>query len=201
MLSVNLSRIHNMIKNAGDSISQMQNDISACKLLYSFNILQGTKDEDLDEFKNKINKKKLQLLSRMEKMSRLLDYIEYLRGVLAEQNVRHGIEPMLLREKAIRRKLDTLIKARWAIIQDCINDVETCMPVDYYKTSFTDSCKSYALEIPMFNDADIEKFVKERDSLENTLRTVNDEIATLNQTTVVEVMSFEEFAAQQFGRD
>lgn len=201
MLSVNLSRIHNMIKNAGESVSQLQNAISAHKLLYSFNILQGTKDEDLEAYKNKINKKKRELLSSMEKMSRLLDYIEYLRGILAGQNARHGIEQLLLREKALRRKLDSLSKARCAIIQDCCNEVEECMPVDYYKTSFTDSCKSYSLEIPMFNDADIEKFARERDSLENSLRSVNDEIASLNQTTTVEVMSFEEFAAQKFGHD
>lgn len=201
MLSINLSRIHNMIKNAGESISQIQNDISARKLLYSFNILQGTKDEDLEAFKNRINKKKRELLSRMENMSRLLDYIEYLRVILAEQNVRHGIEPLLLREKALRRKLDTLAKARWSIIQDCGNEVDDLMPVDYYKSSFTDSCKSHTLEIPMFNDADIEKFARERESLENSLRSVNDEIATLNQTRIVEIMSFEEFAAQRFGRN
>lgn len=199
MLTVNLSRLHTMLKNAANQIRQLQNDVASSKGNFEFTIFKATSDEDLNEFKNRIAAKRAALLEIKQKIDHWLDYIDYLKGVLEEENRKNGIAEKLLAISALQRKQSELERYQLQVAPFCADQWQIAKPAEYYKTAFTETNPVYQLQCSLFNSDYPGELKKEWSALENRRQILDDELAQLNQTTIVQILSREEFIKRNFG--
>lgn len=195
MLEVNLSRIHNMIRNGSNNIRQIQADIAASKGLFTINIFRATTDADLAEFQKRLSSRKSSILKKKAELELRLDYLTYLKDVLDRENSGHGITDKLQQLAAIQRKQAELERYQAAVLPFCAEEWQYERSVDYYKSAFTEEKPAYTLSVHLFNADYPGELRKERDELEKRRQGLDDELASLNQTVTVSIMSLEEFAA------
>lgn len=197
MLEVNLSRIHNMLRNASNRIRQLQADIAAGNASFTMDIFKATTEADLAEFRKRIFSVKTAVLKKKREIELRLDYITYLKAVLDRENSRQGISDKLQELAAIQRKQAELERYRGNIFPFCAEEWQYDRSVDYYKSAFTEEKPFFTLSLKLFNSDYPAELRKERDRLEARRQILDDDLASLNQTIMVSIMSFEEFEASR----
>lgn len=195
MLQVNLSRIHNMIRNCGNHIRQIQSDIAASKGVFTLNIFRATSDADLAEFQKRLAFRRSSILKKKKELELRLDYLTYLKAALDRENSKHGITEKLQQLDAIQRKQAELARYQEAVLPFCAEEWQYERSVDYYKSTFTEEKPTFTLSEYLFNADYPGELRKARDELEMRRQTLDDELASLNQTVTVEIMAFTEFEA------
>ena len=194
MLEVNLSRLHNMIRNVNNEISQIQTDLSSVKGIYTLNILRATTEEDLEEFKKRIKSRRENVLAKKQRLELCLDYIAYLKNILDDENSRKGISEKLQAISALQRKESELWSFASKVSDFCSQEWQFNRSVDYYKSAFTEEKPVYELSLHLFNADFLGELRKERDAIRSQRQRLEDELSSLNQSLTVTIMSIEEFA-------
>ena len=177
-MKVNLSRIHNILQQLTAEVrakyAQAMRPLQAGD--FSFKILEGTTDADLDEF---------------------IDYGSYLRRELDKANRESGVSEQLLEVACMQRVYANMAKVRDIIEMSCSEDLDPRKGADYYKSSFTDTNRQYELLAQLFSANDMAAIEKELEAQNKAINALKDDIALTNQTTVIEIMSFEEFCGKE----
>lgn len=199
MPTVNLSRLHSMIKNAANEIRQIQNDIASSKGSFEFTILRATTDEDLQEFRERIAAKRNAMLEMKKRLMQWLEYGNYLKKILDEENRKNGIAQKLLELSDIQRKQAELDLYRRQVAPFCADQWQIDKPAEYYKSAFTETSPVFQLYVSLFNSDYPEKLKMERDGLEARRQELDDDLASLNQMTAVTIESPSDFMKRNFG--
>lgn len=198
-MKVNLSRIHNMLQQLAAEVrsryAQAIRPLQAGD--FSFRILEGTTDTDLDEFMAKLEKKKRATEKLFADTRRIIDYGSYLRRELDKANRESGVSEKLLEEACMQRVYANMEKIRDIINMSCSDDLDPRKGADYYKSSFTDTNRQYELFAQLFSSNDMAAIEKELEAQNRAINVLKDDIALTNQTTVVEIMSYEEFCGNK----
>lgn len=198
-MKVNLSRIHNMLQQLAAEVrsryAQAMRPLQAGD--FSFRILEGTTDTDLDEFMAKLEKKKRATEKLFADTRRIIDYGSYLRRELDKANRESGVSEKLLEEACMQRVYANMEKIRDIINMSCSDDLDPRKGADYYKSSFTDTNRQYELFAQLFSSNDMAAIEKELEAQNRAINVLKDDIALTNQTTVVEIMSYEEFCGNK----
>lgn len=198
-MKVNLSRIHNMLQQLAAEVrsryAQAMRPLQAGD--FSFRILEGTTDADLDEFMAKLEKKKRATEKLFADTRRIIDYGSYLRRELDKANRESGVSEKLLEEACMQRVYANMEKIRDIINMSCSDDLDPRKGADYYKSSFTDTNRQYELFAQLFSSNDMAAIEKELEAQNRAINVLKDDIALTNQTTVVEIMSYEEFCGNK----
>lgn len=200
MIEVNLSRIHNMIQTSNYSIQQIKDSLEDGRTKFVLKIMENTTNADQKAFISSIDTKKHRMEAAFQKCLDILSYIEYLKVNLSEGNAKYGISDKLLAASCLDNRLRLLKDILHIKKNGCNEDVNQIQGVDYYKSAFTDYNKIFELEVFMFKDTDVEKMQNEIDRTQNSLDVLKDEIATLNQTKTLSIMTLDEFK-ENFGKD
>lgn len=197
-MKVNLSRIHNMLKQLGADV-RAKYALAMRPLAaggFSFKIFEGTTDADLAEFLAKVKAKKRQIEGIFDETRQIMAYCAFLRGELDRANSENGVSGKLLQLGCMQKEAANLARIRDIIAISCSGDFDPPKGADYYKTSFTDTQKVYELSMQMFSDKDLAAIEKEIEKQARKMNSLKDQIALINQTTVIEILSFEEFTAK-----
>lgn len=199
MTNVNLSRIHNMIATGKQDLAALASRLDEVRDRFVFKIFENTTDADLAAFREKVALQRALFGDLLKKMRTIQDYLEYLKNRLAEGNKKFGVDKKLLEETGLRQKFNLEQRIFERIRKSRNNQLDEIKDVSYYKTAFTDAVKYYDLDIYMFDGNDYQKTLDKLDDLKKKIDQANDEIATLNQTCTMEIMTLDEFAAQNLG--
>lgn len=198
-MKVNLSRIHNILQQLTAEVrakyAQAMRPLQAGD--FSFKILEGTTDADLDEFMGKLKKKKHDTEKLFADTRRIIDYDSYLRRELDKANRESGVSEKLLEVACMQRVYANMAKVRDIIEMSCSEDLDPRKGADYYKSSFTDTNRQYELLAQLFSANDMAAIEKELEAQNKAINALKDDIALTNQTTVIEIMSFEEFCGKK----
>lgn len=198
MKKVNLSRIHHIIKDYNEEISRINDQLfCSTNTSYEFKIFEQTSENDYVTFKSKITERRAAFKNDLLKIQRMMDYIEYLKNILAGANQKKGIDSMLSHAAILNRKINLHKNFVQIIHVSHADSLQPIREVNFYKTTFTDTEKTYSLEVPIFNEEDLPEARKKLDEIINEANELNDSIASLNQKTELEIKTFEEFCAQE----
>lgn len=193
MPKVNLSRIHHIIKNHNDDIVRLSNRISNLKLKFTFTIYTNTTQNDFCAFKDRLHQKKEELLKLQAEIEQNLKYIEYLKNTLSKANQNSGIDKLLNKNSLLSRKIRILKDLAERLEYDENQDIEIIKEVDFYKSAFTEQNKSYNLNMNIFTEKEQLSYQHELTDLIRQQQKLNDDIASLNQASKVEIMDFDNF--------
>ncbi len=200
-MKVNLSRIHSMLKNYGE-LAGAQHDEAVQPIyrsngIFTIRIFEGTTDADIANFQKKVAEKKAQIVELLELTRNLTAYCAYLRGELDKGNSSSGVSEKLLELGNLQRKIANLLKIRSTMLQSCSGNLDPVRDANYYKTSFTDKQRTYDLGVKLFSDQDVKTIETEVETLRQQETSLKDSIALTNQTTMVDILSYEEFLAKK----
>lgn len=196
MAAVTLARIHGMMRNNADAINDLSASSMSQGMSYNFMILEDTTAGDLDYFQKRIASRKAAILRDYEEIKKRLEYGEYLKKELAKANVKYGIADKLLHASWLRRRLDKLNEINEYIKANADSQFSPVKDVNYYKSAFTENNRTFNLTLYAFESSDLNRSVMEINALKKEMRDVDDEIASLNQSSTHELMSFEEFTGK-----
>jgi len=202
MITVNLSRIHKMIQDNNYQFKSIfRNELnSKFKYINKFKILEKTTDVDLAEFINQIDERRNKTIRNLDEGIKIIDYIEYLKSKLETMNVETGINHLLDEAKFINRRItyyETILNEIKMNLYNTDSFTRNFKSVDYYKSAFTETNKSYELDILTFIDENIEFLENAIKDYRKKLVKVNDDIALKNQTTTIDIMTFDEFISSK----
>lgn len=186
-MRVNLSRIHSMIKNINADISMQMLQLGNTSYTFTFPILQKTTEADFNRFKDGISKKKDEFFAFDAKIESMLDYVTYLKTTLDAANYRHGISAKLLELNRLKSKLARKRELCEFVKDGASSSLVQIKDVDFYKTTYTDTVKSYDLLLMLFTQEDVAAYKIKTAGLEKAIHQLEDNIAELNQTTFVEI--------------
>lgn len=200
MKKVNISRIHNLMKQLEADLREKETQ--AIKLLpagrcdFTFQIFEGTTDADIANFLAKVKSRKDKAGAIFQQWRKTVGYWSYLRQQLDNANKNSAVAAKLLELGCLQKEMANLNRIRRVITLSCSEDLDPVKGADYYKTSFTDKQKIYLLGVTVFSNEDLVKLDKEIEELEAKTIALQDEVALANQTTMVEIISFEEWLKQ-----
>lgn len=200
-MEVNLSRIHALYNQTSVDIRRIMDE--ATRPLeengedFMLRIFEGTSDEDITTFLAKLASKRKRIERAFEEASQVLEYSFYLRRSMDAANRASGVAEKLLEQANIKKKLAHLYGIRKIISLSCSRGLDELKDAAYYKSSFTDQQKYYDLPLRMFKESDLDKLMAEINETERAAFDVANEIATLNQTTLIDIQSFEAFKAEK----
>lgn len=196
-MKANLSRIHSLLGQTAQDIRRLldetQKPLAANGADYCLEILESTTNADLDVFVKRLGDKRKKIYEIFEECSNLLEYSFYLRKELDKANRASGVADKLLQQNNIRKKTQYLYKIRDIISLSLSSGLDELKNADYYKASYTEKQKIYQLPLRVFSAADYRKIQQEINECEKAAFKTGNEVAYLNQTTVVEILSLEEF--------
>ena len=200
-MKVNLSRIHSMLKNYGEMTGARHDEalqpIYRANGTFTFRIFESTTDADIAVFQKKVAEKKAQIEELLKLTRNLTAYRAYLREELDKGNSQSGVAKKLLELGNLQMKITNLLKIRSTMLQSCSAGLDPVRDANYYKTSFTDKQRTYDLGVKLFSDQDVKTIETEIEELRKQETIQKDAIALTNQTTMVEILSYEEFLAKQ----
>lgn len=202
MITVNLSRIHKMIQDNNYQFKSIfRNELnSKFKYINKFKILEKTTDIDLVEFIDQIDERRNKTIRNLDEGIKIIDYTEYLKTKLETMNVETGINHLLDEVKFINRRIsyyETILNEIKMNSYNTDSFTRNFKSVDYYKSAFTETNKSYELDILTFIDENIEFLENAIKDYRKKLVKVNDDIALKNQTTTIDIMTFDEFISSK----
>lgn len=193
-MEANLSRIHHLIKNTLEEFDRISNRIYAMRLEFNFQVFEKTEEADFQQFCERLAKRRQEYTGLRKRMKKLLDYSDYLKMKLAAANEKYGISARLTRVASLGRQIRhqsgllSLVREKHAL------DLEPACPMDVYKSSFTEKERIFNLPVYLFNEKDLEDMRAEYRRLLKEQQAINDDVATLNQTHSLEILTFEEFS-------
>ncbi|MDE5831887.1 MAG: hypothetical protein K2H64_02700 [Desulfovibrio sp.] len=198
MPEVNLSRIHSLIKIHSGALRELRQELADSRKVFDFEIFAATTDADLREFQEKIAKKKAKSDEALARCLKTQAYIAYLKKIAEDANIRFGIGAKLLKAGFIQREIE-ILEEFCSVAGDSAAEFPAIIKnTDYYKTSFTENNKIYILRLHMYDGADLDRTRARIAELKNSLASVNDEIASLNQARTVTILAFDEFNEKDF---
>lgn len=196
-MKANLSRIHNLISHISSNRKKVTEDarrpIDDNGRDFIFSILESTTDADMEEYRRRLDEKRNNCKAKFERASKMVEYCSYLRELLSKANQEHGVSAKLLELDNLRQMLDNLNEQRGIILLSYSQGLRQIKNADYYKTSFTDSNKIYDLAYNLFSNSDLEEIDRRISEIENKSFEIKNEIAVLNQSTIIEIMNLDEF--------
>lgn len=196
-MKANLSKIHSLLTQTGLDIRRLleetQIPLANNGADYYFRILESTTDADLDGFVGRLANKREKIYGTFQKCSSLLEYSFYLRKELDQANRESGVSDKLLQQNNIRKKSQYLCQIRDIISLSLSRGLEELKKADYYKASYTETQRIYELPLRLFSAGDFQKIQQEIEDCEKAAFEIGNDIAYLNQTTVVEILSLDEF--------
>lgn len=195
MIQVNLSRVHSMIKETRSAINSERNELNRLNLSsFYFKIFEKTKNEDLKSVIKTMKNDVKDFEKRIELIKMRFEYVATLKNVLEHANAENGINSLLTTISFLREKVElykwilNFVSSRTGEINE--NTVED---VEFYKSAFTADNKIYSLELRYFNKEDVELIRSKVKEYENSLVSMNNILASKNQSTLVDVYEFDEF--------
>lgn len=196
-MKANLSRIHALITQTAVDIRRMLEEarqpLETNGRDFIIPVLESTTEADIRGFMERIGDKRIRIMDSLQKCRHLLEYSFYLRRELDTANRASGVADMLLELNNIKKLLSHMYSTRQIISLSCSQGLQELKNADYYKAAFTDSQKVYDLPVRMFGEADYSAIQEEINRTEKQSFEISNEIAYLNQTTVIEILSLEEF--------
>lgn len=195
-MKANLSRIHTLIAQTGLDIKRRMAEAERPLRNgsdFNLQVLESTTDADIQGFVARLGDKKAEIENIFSQCDQALEYSFYLREKLDEGNRSSGVAELLLKQNNVGKKLERLRGVRQIIERSCSQGLTEVKDAEYYKASFSINQKVYFLSLKMFSEADYQKIQAEIDAAERDAFAIGDQIAFLNQTTVIDILSFEEF--------
>lgn len=196
-MKANLSRIHSLLTQTALDIrrflDEAQKPLAANGADYYIQILESTTDADLDAYVERLKNQRKKLYDTFQKCDNLLEYSFYLRKELDRANRESGVADKLLLQNNLRKKTQHLFKIRDIISLSLSSGLQELKNADYYKASYTETQKIYELPLRIFSAGDFSEIQKKINECEKAVFEIGNDIAFLNQTTVVDILSFEEF--------
>lgn len=193
MLTVNLSRLHNMIKENTADITRMTNSIIQNPLSFTLQIFELTTQQEYGHFTQQLAGRKELIENRIKSLRENIDYGEYLKNLLTEANAKCGVNQKIIHQAYLCRLMDSLKMILQVMNNTHDSSLTTVDNVDIFKSSFTDRVKIFAMTGYVFNANDVQAMRKQIDRLETERRGIYDEIADINQSHTLDVMTFKEF--------
>ncbi len=200
-MKVNLSRIHSMITQTATDIRRLMDEaarpLEANGREFIIQIFETTTQADIEGFLKKLGDKKEKIYQLFAESRRHLEYSFYLREQMDAANRSSGVADKLLQMNNIKKKLGHLYRIRQIIAMSCSQGLDGLKDADYYKASFTEKQRIYDLPVRMFAEKEYDQIQTEIDDTEKQSLELSNEIAFLNQTTVINILSFEEFKKEK----
>lgn len=198
MLKVNLSRLDNMIRVQQQEKQETLTRINSLPFSVHVRIYEKTDNRDMEKVAEKAGKLRQRFLALAQKLDRHDEYIAYLRHERERANIRCGINERLQQKAALEERIVGLRNlyqiARSNTPYSSVDNLEVTelKGADFYKSSFTDTCKTCDLAVAALLQEDLEKFSLTLQELQSRLRECLDELATMNQETYVQIREFDE---------
>lgn len=196
-MKVNLSRIHSLITQTATDIRRLMEEaarpLEANGRDFIIQIFETTTQTDIRGFLDRLDAKKDKIYQLFAESRRHLEYSFYLREQMDAANRSSGVADKLLQLNNIKKKLGHLYRIRQTIAMSCSQGLDELKDADYYKASFTEKQRVYDLSVRMFAEKDYTQLQTEIDETEKQSLGLSSQIAFLNQTTVINILSFEEF--------
>lgn len=196
-MQANLSRIHHIIKYSIEEFVGLSNRICNMRLEFNFSVLEKTEEADFHHFLEKLAKRRQEYYALSRKMDKLLAYADYLKMEIAAANEKYGIGALLARASSLGRKIRHLENVLELVREKHALDLSPIMPMDYYKSAFTERERSYSLAVYLFDENDLEDLRREHRKLLDDQQAINDKIAELNQSNILDILTFDEFAEKK----
>lgn len=196
-MQANLSRIHTLLTQTAIDIKRILDEaaqsLEANGPDFILPILESTTDSDLKGYLERLANRKKKLLQTFGEATQQLEYSFYLRRQMDAANRAAKVAEKLLEQNNIKKRLAHLYRLKQIISLSCSQGLRELKEASYYKSSFTENNKVYDLGLKMFSEEDYEQIQSEINSAEKASFSIGNEIAFINQTTMLEIMSFEEF--------
>lgn len=195
MFQVNLSRVHSMIKETRNIINSERNEVNKLNLSsFYFKIFEKTKNEDLKGVMKTMKEDVKDFEKRIESIRMRIEYVGALKGILEKANAENGINSLLSTISFMREELD-LYNRVLNFVSSKTKEINENMveDVEFYKSAFTADNKTYSLELRYFDKKDVEYIRSKVKEYETTLASMNNILATKNQSILVDVYDFDEF--------
>lgn len=195
MLEVNLSRVHHMISDYNGELSELIGGLRKASLKYIFRIYEGSTEGDYKNFEAQLLKRKKDYEYCLARMKNIMAYMEYLKKAINNANQTSGIGDKLIEASFLKRRISICKDFADSVGENISTSMNAPKSVDFYKSTFTDQAKMFDLYAYLFSEDDWRAMRGQIEDMTSQYRALNDEIATLNQKTVVKIKSFEEFSS------
>lgn len=202
-MQVNISRLHNIMEQISDDISSKEDQIKEILKAFpydgyiEFPILEATSDTDLLNFQKNLHKKNCEVKNLFSQIEDLLKYRKYIKEMLSHFNNEKGILDRLLHVSILQKEKNIYSSWKNSVQRVASSEFDEIKKVDYYKSSFTNDNKVYSLKLKLFNQSDVEEISKKLETIDKQIQDLNNQIAFINQTTICEISSFEEYISDK----
>ncbi|MBD5641958.1 MAG: hypothetical protein HDQ91_06030 [Desulfovibrio sp.] len=200
MLKVNLSRLDSMIRVQQQERQDTLAKINSLQFAVYGRIYAKTDNGDMEKFAAKARSQRERFFGLAAKLARQDDYIAYLRKLREEANIRSGVSRKLQEKAALEEKIaglraiSQIAAANTPFSSMDSVEVDNLKNADFYKSAFTESSRIFDLTITVLLQADLCDLSQKLEALQARLRSCADELASLNQETLVEIEQFETVA-------
>lgn len=199
MITVNLSRLHSIIKKNQATAREKQQSLQSMGYSSIFRIFEGTTDDDMHKAQARLARGRENVMEMVNEIQKIFDYEKYLVVIRDKKNIESGLAEKLATVAALGKRVHFL-KFWIKLVEDSMSPgavlEDTLKPADFYKTAFTDNQKFYDIDLSMFTEDELRETKKKLRLDMRAMDKINDEIAAMNQSVAVEILEFEEFSAQ-----
>lgn len=202
-MEVDLSRLDSMIRTEKEVLAKLQTErISGANLVFALKIYARTSDDDMEKAKARALAAREDFYDAVALSRKRLAYIAYLSEARDAANNRCGVGDRLLEKAALDRTIaflqNVLSEARFGAGAGVAyaTTVSELKDPDYYKSAFTEKCRTEDITMTALSQDDVKYFLTLRDDAEKMRRVCMDELAQINKHEKTEIMDFEEFAAR-----
>lgn len=198
MLKVNLSRLDSMIRVQQQEKQESLARLNALQFAVYGRIYPGTDNDDLKKFAAKARSQRERFFELADKLARQEEYIAYLRKMREQANIQCGVSEKLQQKAALEERVmslrnicqlardNTPFSSTDSVEADDLKDAE------YYKSAFTETSRTFDLTITILQQSDLRDLGRKLERAQGQLRRCGDELASLNQETMIEIRQFEE---------
>lgn len=198
MLKVNLSRLDSMIRVQQQEKQETLAKLNGLQFVVYGRIYPGTDNEDLKKIAAKARSQRERFIEMVGKLERQEEYIAYLRKMREQANIQYGVSEKLQQKAALEEKVVSL-RNIYRLVRDNTPfsstdsiEADDLKDADYYKSAFTETSRTFDLTITILQQSDLRDLARKLDRVQAQLRRCGDELASLNQETIVAIRQFEE---------
>lgn len=169
-----------------DRLSKRLNDSE--EIIITNNKLTITPLTNIDEYNDFINRNILDTNTQKENITNfIIKFYTFmkLKSIVQDANHKVGLDKLMIELSILSKKINIL--NRFIINNKHLVENKELLPLDYYKSMFTDESRSTTINLYSINIDYIKELEQQIKLLERDKDKLSDEIALLNQTTLVEV--------------
>lgn len=189
---VSLSRLNSLITAEKDKIRSLQELAMAANTNLAIDVFEKTTNEELNAFKNRLDKKHQEFADAWQEIFDRLAYISYLKQKRDSLNKEASVNKLIIERDELQRKIDLLSELMGNLPNFAGSSIQPqeIQSVETYQSSYTATSKIYRLCAYFLSESDCETFSIQLNDLRDAFQKLGDKIADINQSTFTEVDDF-----------